>query len=48
MRLQLAPLISTFTEEVLLLLKYYPEEKNFECLILKQISKNIPPNRSEQ
>ena len=32
---------------ILLLLKYYPEEKNVECLLLKQKLKNVP-NRSEQ
>ena len=32
---------------LLLLLKYYPEEKNHECLLLKQKFKNIP-NRSEE
>ena len=32
---------------ILLLSKYYPEEKNVECLLLKQKSKNVP-NRSGQ
>ena len=32
---------------LLLLLKYYPEEKNVECLLKKKMKKNIP-NRFEQ
>ena len=32
---------------ILLLSKYYPEEKNVECLLLKQKSKTVP-NRSGQ
>ena len=32
---------------LLFLLNYYPEEKSFECLLLKQKSKNVP-NKSER